>query len=111
MKNPHSIDRLAASSARQAQSQHAQLQHELRALRDNRAGLSHSLKVPKLNAKRTKTKKTTTPSALNDILGGANLLSGGGLASGLGLAQSFYISGAQVAVQNLNMLNLAQRNK
>ncbi|MDR3425296.1 MAG: hypothetical protein P4M13_09560 [Alphaproteobacteria bacterium] len=65
MRKHYSIDQLSTATSRQAQSESARMQSEIRKLRDSISGMA--IKNPKIRASRARTKKTTTTSIWADI--------------------------------------------
>jgi ABC-type sugar transport system ATPase subunit len=101
-----SIDQLSTASTRQAQSEMAMMQRDLKKLRDSVAGLTHGIKAPKIKAPHPKTKKITdSPSFLGSL---ANFAAGD-LLGMAGLSGGGYTSAMQKAGSNLAMLALGQR--
>jgi len=105
-----SIDTLAAVSARQAQSQMAMMQRDLRALSDRLAGYSRAIKAPiPKGGSRTIKGSRSSPSLLDDLgaYAAGDLLGEIGLDNGV--SSSFYVSAAQSAGTSQAALTQAQR--
>ncbi len=110
MKNPRSIDSLAVTTARQAQSQAAMIQRDLRSLRDSMSGLTRGITAPTVRTPRTRTKSTRTTSWITEAFSIGNFVSGGSLGTlGLDTGSSFYTSAAQSASDQSSILSLGQR--
>jgi hypothetical protein len=75
-----SFDKLSALTARQAQTEAAILQRDLKKLRDSLSNANRSIREPVIRAKRTKTRATTNTSVWDIIAAfGITALSGEGL--------------------------------
>lgn len=100
-----SIDRLSNISSRQAQSEAAMMQHDLKKLRDSIANMSRSIKEPVIKTKRGKTKKTISSISIFGInLGTLERSATRSLLSEVGLNST-----AQRASSTLTLLAAAQR--
>jgi len=110
-----SIDRLSTATLRQAQSEMAMMQSDLRKLRDSVSNMSRSIGEPVIRAKRTKTKKTTNTPIWTDLAGmGLAVLSESGLLGDTVEARENvniggYTSNAQSSTRATNAFSLSTR--
>jgi cysteine sulfinate desulfinase/cysteine desulfurase-like protein len=104
----YSIDQLSTATSRQAQSEMAMMQSDLRKLRDSISNMSRSIHEPVIRASRKKTKKTTNASLFSLVLDGVGGVAAGNLLNELGVSTSSS-SASQRMSSTLALLALGQR--